>query len=233
MKISKPTAKTTLAIALSLMCTGAFAANTVIGSVRADSTVIVNPGAAQQKFDNSQFVYIQGEILSTVGSESAKIMLTSGDALITLAPNSIASISSIAPLTLSLSKGAVDFTASAGMAVTIDSPTGAFTLTSATGINAVVVLNEGQLSIIPRVGNVSVQSEAGNSFSTVEEGNALVASSANDAKVVEAAFLLPLIATIGTTGLIVGAALTAVIAREVTKDDPVEEPPVIPVASPG
>lgn len=173
-----------LTLSLGLMSFNSYAENAVIGKVNAKSTVVLNPGPTQLRVSNDSFPYIQGHVVSTIGTDSAQIKLNSGLVTVRLAPESIASVDTTNPLKLTLDHGAIDFVAPADIDVLIDSPKGIFTLSSGTGINAVAVFRDGELAVMPRRGSLSVTFGEGDSFSVINEGNAFVSSQLNDAQVV-------------------------------------------------
>ncbi|MDG1907194.1 MAG: hypothetical protein P8I38_16370 [Arenicella sp.] len=173
-----------LAVSMTFMYTNSFAGSSVIGKMNAESSVVINPGASQQRVGSDEFAYVQGQVVSTVGADSAQIVL--GQANVTLAPDSIASINADSPLSLNLSKGAISFVAPAGSSVSIESPKGTFNLTSEGGIDAVAVFNDdGELAIMPRSGSLAVTSATGSAVSILNTDNAFVSSQLNQGQVVD------------------------------------------------
>lgn len=203
------------AVSMTLVSTGSFAVNSVIGKMNAESTVIVNPGASQQRVGSDEFAYIQGQVVSTVGSDKAQISLGSSQTNVTLAPESILSIESDSPLKLNLTQGAVSFVAPEGSSVSIESPKGTFNLTSEGRVDAIAVFNDGEFAIMPNSGNLAVTPATGDVVSILSTENAFVSSQSNQGQVVDVA--LGGGSSLGT--LLLGAAAVIAGVVIISQDD--------------
>lgn len=193
------------AVATIFLTTAVFAESAVIGNV-----------------NNSP--YIQGDAISTIGGDTAKVFLTSGKATLRLAPESMAAIKNVTPLTFTLDQGSIDFTAQAGVDVTIESANGTVQLSSQNGIDAIAVVQDGEIGVMPRTGSIVVAHNAGDSISIVEAGSALTVSQSSDAKVQEV-----LAGGSGKLSLLMAAAAAAaaiVVIDEVTEDDDEDASPL-------
>ena len=165
----------------------AYSQGIVVGQIQAETSVVLNPGSAQQRIGNQEFPYLQGDVVSTNGGKSASIMLSSAQSALTLAPNSVASVDAIDPLTITLRQGGVSFEAVAGLPVTLVSPQGTFTVTSASGASAIAVVEDGNFAVVSKQGDMLIQSDNSNAVVTVDNGKVFLVNEENDATIVDVA----------------------------------------------
>lgn len=185
--INSKTLILTTAISLAMGTSIVSAQDSIVGQVRAESHLVLNPGAAQQTISGEALSYLQGDVVSTKGAKSARIILNSGELSIVMAPNSVASINSVEPVTVNLQEGSVGFNTTANQSVVLVSANGTYTVSSNAGASAVAVLDNGNLAIVSQEGELTVESDADNSIMSVADGKVFISDQNNQAKVVNVA----------------------------------------------
>ena len=163
------------------------AQGSVVGQLQAESSVVLNPGSAQQRIGNQEFPYLQGDIVSTMGAKTASIILSSGQSVLTMAPDSVISVDAAAPLAITLSAGGFGVQAAPGLPITIDSPQGTFRLTSDNGADVVAVVEDGNFAVVPKQGTLMVENIATGAIVALEERTALLVNGETQSKIVDVA----------------------------------------------
>ena len=121
--------------ALAFLASTAYAGSAVVGQVTASPSAYVG----SQSIKNQQVPYIQGDSVETGKSATASVSLTSGSATLELAPNTSMRVLSADEMAFELNSGALQVTAAAGSAVSFDTASGVFTVSSAQALNVIAV----------------------------------------------------------------------------------------------
>ena len=177
----------TMTLVLTSVIGVAHAQGSVVGQIRAETSVVINPGPAQQLTGSQEFPFLEGDIASTKGKKSARIVLSSGNSVITLAPDAVASVVTVDPLTIAISEGGVSFEAVAGLPVTLISPHGTFSVISDDGAVALAVVEEGKFAVVSQQGDMLIQGDSSNSVVTLNDGKAFLVGGNAESKIVDVA----------------------------------------------
>jgi len=147
------------ALSLAILSSGAVtnAGSSVVGQLVANPSAVV----AQQIVGSQAMAYIEGDAITTGLNSSATVTLSSGNAKVVIAPNTVMSVSDASSALFSLTQGAFNVEAKEGQSVTVETQAGSFKLVSEKSVNAVVSFQNGEFAAISNGGLLTVASSDG------------------------------------------------------------------------
>lgn len=158
-----------LSLAVLSSASVANASSSVVGQLIANPSALV----AEQQVGNQATAYIEGDSIVTGSDSSATVSLSSGNAKLTVAPNTVMSVIDADSAQFSLTQGAFSVETKAGQKVTIETQAGSFELVSETSVNAVASFQNGEFAAVSKNGLLAISSSEG-VVTSIDAGEAFV-----------------------------------------------------------